>query len=748
MSSQDTTHAASSHRRSTEILPRSPASLDPTRSSLATLPHVLLVILDHVDKDEYDSLALISSYFWYHINFRKYSIIAIRLDDAKSTAQKLGFINRMGLSMAVREIRVSAKPTDEFFDADKGPRIFEKQGWASLVLAKNINDLTGLKTLRWTLTRNTFPPFQVLKARKEHVKFELVCDPIELPSPESIESILAWLTNSGNQYLVSLALEVVLSGKIETKGWMRLLKDVLASGYCLHLVSLSINVTLSTRRETQKFMKILTSLLVSCSDLKRLPSLSVFCNELWDADDLDLPDPIDTKIEEECPMVYPDWFVGDNWEENFARYCGSSGKSDISVSRTNEHGIDVKDWAGPSTSEQKTALPSPKEYQYLDDTPGGLTLQELGFGAGDHTTGHLTANRVFWQQWRHMLDWSKLTKLNPISAALANHLAPELFSEVEDLTISQYFSPEETAAFLSKFPRGQLQSLKIQGYSWLDEKPELVTRFREKLQKLDIHQFSSKVSQVGGPSDFVTEEALIQFSKALPNLKELTIELDWDNDEGTSKLPYKKLVAIAQLPQIKVLELFLPLIASEKIGECSDTTRPPHDFVTGHAARKLFGDLRDLNKNIVRLTVHSDLISDSSPKSDWESEHYMSFVCTPTTPTPDERENGYDPIFIKCLQFDRKDNELLRRSLSDDYNLVSIKCCRVKGKHEELLRRSLSSPVSESTLSNGVGTRAWLCRKHYAMQVALLGPVSRSDWHRERDGHDDIGEVLEEVDRD
>ncbi|RYP16767.1 hypothetical protein DL767_010133 [Monosporascus sp. MG133] len=388
-------HGAKDSRVPISITIREPVPLDPSRPSVAQLPdpvvRLILSFLQDLSPGDILTVASLSSSLYEQARYVQHRVVHINLDKSRHVHDCLDLIMCRGLLPAIRTLEVSGRHDDE---------LLKENNEILTRLADMLPGMTGLRDLDW----------QVGRARGQHDLERTTAVPIpalimELLPPE-----------------LRLHTSVFCTHSKESHAQARKFLDCLANKQ--NLRTLSVRILFIEEQDCLETMRALKKVLLSCSNLTRLPLLNVWYPN------------------EGCEGYGPPLMGG--------LYCG----------------------LGLSNGERPPPLEELGMRQYpwgLEGAPQCQGYPEKGFE---------------WDYWAKTFDWSRLTRLNHIPYFLASAIAPTL-TGLRELTLEQFSSVE--ADFLDEVT-SLLEILSISGWSRVDNNPNPINRHGATLRKLKIHQ--------------------------------------------------------------------------------------------------------------------------------------------------------------------------------------------------------------------------------------------------------------------
>ncbi|KAF7557007.1 hypothetical protein G7Z17_g1006 [Cylindrodendrum hubeiense] len=334
----------------------------------------------------------------------------------------------------------------------------------------------------------------------------------------------------------------------------------------------------------------------------------------------------------------------------------------------------------------------------LSDGERPPALEELGMRdypwgiPGASQCQRYTGEGYEWDCWAEKFDWSRLVRLNDVAPPLASAIAPKL-THLRELVLENFSWIE--ADFIGEI-NSPLELISLTGWNRVNSKPDLINQFGTTLRQLRIHEpergWKSKTHSS------VTAPDLVHLSKSLPHLEHLA--LDIARYEYPQEWPYEVLDAIAAFPHLRTVELWFPL----------GTAPPaPTPLLTASSARHLFRHLREQNKSIQRVTLHSGAplprvsnvlgaCFDLEPS--WAMHNSVSFVCEMVyNGEGTQGEGGW--LSVSCPEW------------STDMN---TKLCRLANQADRELAdyKKLDADVLR-------------------LKVALDGPVDATEWEAWKD---------------
>lgn len=256
--------------------------------------------------------------------------------------------------------------------------------------------------------------------------------------------------------------------------------------------------------------------------------------------------------------------------------------------------------------------------------------------------------------WVETFDWSRVVRLNDVTPYLALLIAPKLTHLKEIVYVGQVcWDMTELLNEISS----PLERLTITSWSDVANNPDSITRHGANLRQLKMH-LSGAMRPV---ANFMTDRDLIPLCKGLPRLEEL--EIDIARNEIANDWPYESLNAISRLPCLRTAELWFEL------GTNHDPAPTP--ILTMSSAHHLFSYLRERNKTIQRLILHSGcpLYLSVDGILGWSMQNSMTFACTMTYPC--DAEGGV--ISVTCPNLTKELNTQLASLAKVDNDWVNSK---------------------------------------------------------------------------
>lgn len=322
-------------------------------------------------------------------------------------------------------------------------------------------------------------------------------------------------------------------------------------------------------------------------------------------------------------------------------------------------------------------------------------FEEIGLGAYDWgfaVFGRQNSQHPEHLHWAENLDWSRLTTLRDADETAAQYLVPKMTNLKRlELGFHQPNSPDVLGHVCSR-----LEALSLTGYLWARsiETPAhplnvAAAKFGTSLRELRVHDPSAQFSQVyEGPSD------LLELGRRLPRLETLELDVDIDRggvggggDDDPPWAAYLDAVA-GGFSGLRTLELWT-------VQSGRSTSSP----VAAGSARRMFARLREKNRHIQRLILHSGV-----------NHCFTNLECTVAY---DRRVTGHD---------DGDDNNNTRYIRVASPDLGSERNLRL----DELVQMAKSDrPAWDGDVTK-------LDEKSMLFRAALEGPQVRRDWEKWR----------------
>ncbi|KAK8134579.1 hypothetical protein PG984_006591 [Apiospora sp. TS-2023a] len=441
-----------------------------------------------------------------------------------------------------------------------------------------------------------------------------------------------------------------------------------------NLYSLSLDISVEQSEECAETMSVLKDVLLSCPNLRRLPELRT-------------------------------------------RWCHSGRMAYPLTPMTSYAGLGFADGERPAAAWEELGI---GEYMWPcvgmslagNPVPGVWGSRGYPVNAGPEET-----------YWADTFDWSRLVRLN---YRLDCRFPPILFSKLVGLREfrlkhdwNQATYEEDVVARLGDIisplevlglPRLKDEQMRGEVTRWVGA----IVRHGLTLRSLTMHtkNWCSWRDPDGGMTAPVLELLLPtdEIGNGLPRLKELSLDLAWDDDDGGGGgWPYRALDVIAQFPQLRRVELWFRLRRG-----CLDD----HQHLTIAAARHLAGYLRRRNPRLQRLVLRSGLgewrrtVGQENPVSrselNWIDFNCVSYMCEFVVAPPLTDADDESGIIITCPELSRELNWRLRSlaTLPTDENYGDDK----------------GSTRGECLVATDLDEKA------LPLKVALDGPLSGAEW--------------------
>lgn len=224
--------------------------LDPSRPSLARLPEpVVRLVLDFLQllaPQTIPAVALSASSLYEQARYVEHKLVRVNVDESGHALDRLRLIERLGQLAAVRTLQISGRKYDAGEEIEK-------------VLARLealIPAMTGLDHLHWNVCSSEPPR---LVGNLGQIEIRRTAVPIPEPILEAMRSEARLHTT------------VMCSDKRESHLQARAALDRLAESQSLY--SLSICIIFIDEQDCLLTMRALKRVLLSCPNLRRLPSL-------------------------------------------------------------------------------------------------------------------------------------------------------------------------------------------------------------------------------------------------------------------------------------------------------------------------------------------------------------------------------------------------------------------------------------------------------------------------------------------
>ncbi|KAI1375971.1 hypothetical protein F4677DRAFT_419907 [Hypoxylon crocopeplum] len=409
------------------ITAREPVPLERGRSSIAYLPNdVIFRILGFVQDSSTEDIltvASLSSSLYAQARYVQHRVVHIDLDNSRHAHDRLDLLVRCHLLPAVRMLEVSGSHYDEL--QEENIEVIAR-------LADMLPSMTGLRDLDWKVGQKTAIPIP-----------SAILEPLPRPLRLHTSVTCTYTSESHAQAHEFLA---------------RLTNNQ-------SLFALSVRVSFITEEQCLETMRALKKVLLSCSNLRRLPWIDV-----W----------------------YPRGGFPGGGPGIDSLYCGLGLSGGERPPALEELGITYYPWG----QENK-----PPVRVYCIGYPEKGTEVEY---------------------WAKTFDWSQLIKLTELPPELAGLIAPKL-TRLREVLYQEQLGFWDMSTFINDIA-SPLELLTIPSWTHVGNKPDAMIRHGSSLRKLKMHQ----CERLWKPNSCVAGPDLAQLSNGLPRLEELVIDIARD----------------------------------------------------------------------------------------------------------------------------------------------------------------------------------------------------------------------------